>query len=102
MLGEESIDPHHASSLSQLTPLGHHLAALPTDVRIGKFLLLGAIFGVTDEALTIAAILSSRSPFLTPFDKRDAADAAKVSIYLFLSIYIHICIYMCVCLSVYI
>ena len=61
----------------RLTPLGQHLATLPTDVRIGKFLLLGAIFGVADEALTIAAILSGRSPFLSPFDKREAADAAK-------------------------
>jgi len=68
-----------ARGTEQLTPLGHHLAALPTDCRIGKFLLLAAIFGVTDEALTIAAILSSRSPFLTPFDKREAADAAKRS-----------------------
>ena len=62
-----------------LTPLGSHLAQLPVDVRIGKFILLGAIFGVVDASLTIAATLSHRSPFIAPFDKRDAADAAKRS-----------------------
>lgn len=29
-----------------LTPLGHHLAALPVDVRIGKLMLFGTIFQV--------------------------------------------------------
>jgi ATP-dependent RNA helicase DHX57 len=62
-----------------LTPLGAHLSTLPVDVRIGKFILLGAIFGVIDETLTIAATLSHRSPFLAPFDKRELADAAKRS-----------------------
>jgi ATP-dependent RNA helicase DHX57 len=34
---------------------------------------------VADEALTIAAILSHRSPFMAPPSKRDEADAAKRS-----------------------
>ena len=42
--------------------------------------------------LTIAAILSNRSPFLTPFDKRGAADTAKISIYLPISVYLYICL----------
>lgn len=33
-------------SKDNLTPLGHHLAALPVDVRIGKLMLFGAIFQV--------------------------------------------------------
>ena len=63
----------------RLTALGHHLARLPTDVRLGKLCLLGAIFGVVDESLTIAAILSHRSLFASPpaGDDREAADAAK-------------------------
>ncbi|CAG5133906.1 unnamed protein product, partial [Candidula unifasciata] len=32
-----------------LTPLGHHLAALPVDVRIGKMLILAAIFGCLEQ-----------------------------------------------------
>ncbi|CAK0911822.1 unnamed protein product [Prorocentrum cordatum] len=63
----------------KLTALGVHLSTLPVDVRIGKLILLGTIFGVVDETLTIAAALSYRSPFLSPFDQRDAADAAKRS-----------------------
>ncbi|KAH9495122.1 ATP-dependent RNA helicase dhx29 [Bulinus truncatus] len=37
-----------------LTPLGHHLAALPVDIRIGKMLLLGSIFGCLEEIGFIA------------------------------------------------
>ncbi|XP_015438382.1 PREDICTED: putative ATP-dependent RNA helicase DHX57 [Dufourea novaeangliae] len=60
-----------------LTPLGHHLAALPVDVRIGKLILFGAIFCCLDSALTIAACLSHKSPFTIPFEKRHEIDAKK-------------------------
>ncbi|XP_065345049.1 putative ATP-dependent RNA helicase DHX57 [Cloeon dipterum] len=60
-----------------LTALGHHLAALPVDVRIGKLILLGAIFSCVDSALTMAACLSYKSPFVSPFSKRDEADKIK-------------------------
>ncbi|XP_014204817.1 putative ATP-dependent RNA helicase DHX57 [Copidosoma floridanum] len=60
-----------------LTPLGHHLAALPIDVQIGKLILFGAIFCCLDSALTIAACLSHKSPFLTPFDKKQEVYAKK-------------------------
>ena len=36
-----------------LTPLGHHLAALPVDVRIGKMLLLAAVFGCLEEVVGV-------------------------------------------------
>ncbi|CAD6234094.1 GSCOCG00007546001-RA-CDS [Cotesia congregata] len=61
----------------KLTPLGHHLAALPVDVRIGKLILYGVIFCCVDSALTIAACLSHKSPFTMPFDKRQSVDAKK-------------------------
>ncbi|XP_058449185.1 putative ATP-dependent RNA helicase DHX57 [Malaya genurostris] len=61
----------------QLTPLGHHLATLPVDVRIGKLMLFGAIFQCLDSVLTIAACLSFKSPFVSPFSKRDEADSRK-------------------------
>ncbi|XP_070156996.1 putative ATP-dependent RNA helicase DHX57 [Polyergus mexicanus] len=51
-----------------LTPLGHHLAKLPVNVRIGKLILYGAIFCCLDSALTIAACLSHKSPFNVPMD----------------------------------
>ncbi|CAG9856904.1 unnamed protein product [Phyllotreta striolata] len=60
-----------------LTPLGHHLAMLPVDVRIGKLILYGAIFSCLDAALTMAACLSSKSPFVSPFGKREEANKKK-------------------------
>lgn len=62
-----------------LTPLGHHLAALPVDVRIGKLMLYGAIFGCVDAALTMAACLSYKNPFVSPFGKRDEANKKKMT-----------------------
>lgn len=52
-------------SSGELTPLGFHLARLPVDVRIGKLIILGAVFRCLDSALTIAAALSYRTPFVT-------------------------------------
>ncbi|KAJ3393662.1 ATPdependent RNA helicase [Entophlyctis sp. JEL0112] len=60
-----------------LTSLGFHLARLPVDAKIGKFILYGSIFGCLDSALTIAAAMSGKSPFVAPFDKRGLADAKK-------------------------
>lgn len=60
-----------------LTALGLHLANLPVDVRIGKLMLYGSIFSCIDEALTIAACLSYKSPFVTPFKQKDAANEKK-------------------------
>ena len=41
-----------------LTPLGHHLAGLPVNVKIGKMLIYGAILGCLDPIV--------RSPGLNP------------------------------------
>ncbi|XP_069118914.1 putative ATP-dependent RNA helicase DHX57 [Argopecten irradians] len=62
----------------ELTPLGYHLGSLPVDVRVGKLMLFGAIFRCLDPALTIAATLSFKSPFVTPFDKKEEATKKKV------------------------
>eukprot|EP00928_Gymnodinium_smaydae_P039467 TRINITY_DN26960_c0_g1_i1.p1 TRINITY_DN26960_c0_g1~~TRINITY_DN26960_c0_g1_i1.p1 ORF type:complete len:1213 (-),score=240.06 TRINITY_DN26960_c0_g1_i1:341-3829(-) len=47
----------------RLTPLGKHLAALPVDAGCGKLLVLGCIFGVPRDVCTLAAALSTKSPF---------------------------------------
>lgn len=60
-----------------LTALGVHLATLPVDVRIGKLMLFGAIFQSIDSVLTIAACLSYKSPFVSPFGKKKEADNKK-------------------------
>ncbi|XP_037931792.1 uncharacterized protein LOC119666584 [Teleopsis dalmanni] len=66
-------------SEQNLTPLGHHLSQLPVDVRIGKLMLYGAIFHCLDNVLTIAACLSHKSPFVSPFNKRNEAQNRKRS-----------------------
>ncbi|KAM7367031.1 hypothetical protein PAMP_014956 [Pampus punctatissimus] len=63
----------------RLTPLGYHLACLPVDVRIGKLMLFGAIFRCLDPALTIAASLAFKSPFVSPWDKREEANEKKLA-----------------------
>lgn len=64
----------------RLTALGEHLAELPLHPRQGKLVVLGAAFGearVADDALTIAAALSSRSPFLNPHERRQEVDQLR-------------------------
>jgi len=65
------------ASSQELTPLGIQLARLPLDVFLGKLILLGAVFKCLDMALTVAAILSSKSPFAAPFGQRNQADSIR-------------------------
>lgn len=44
---------------------------LPVEPKLGKMLILGAIFNCLDPILTIVAGLSVRDPFLTPFEKKE-------------------------------
>lgn len=59
--------------------MGRLLSKLPTDVHLGKFLLIAALFRCLDPALTIAAALNSKSPFLSPLGLEAEADRAKSS-----------------------
>lgn len=63
----------------EITPMGRLLSKLPTDVHLGKFLLIATVFRCLDPALTIAATLNAKSPFVAPIGKEDAADAAKLT-----------------------
>ena len=62
-----------------LTSLGKQLARLPLDVFLGKLLLLGVTFSCLDATLTIAAILSTKSPFVSTVGNRSQADQARLS-----------------------
>ncbi|GAA6012163.1 hypothetical protein JCM10207_005153 [Rhodosporidiobolus poonsookiae] len=60
-----------------ITALGRHLAQLPMDVHLGVALILGCIFNCLDAMLTITAVLSSKSPWVTPFGREAEADTVK-------------------------
>lgn len=67
------------TTTEEITSLGRHLARIPLDVHMGKFLLISSLFKCLDAALTIAAALNSKSPFVTPFGREAEADLAKAS-----------------------
>ena len=62
-----------------LTSLGRILLKLPIDVQLGRLVLYGSFFKCLDQALTLAAIMSNRDPFLAPPAMREAARDIKNS-----------------------
>ncbi|KAK6851707.1 helicase associated domain-containing protein [Apiospora arundinis] len=73
------VDVRALTAGEDLTPLGLQLAKLPLDVFLGKLILQGTIFKCLDMAITVAAILSSKSPFSAAFGQRTQADQARKS-----------------------
>ncbi|KAF4342708.1 DNA RNA helicase (DEAD H box family II) [Fusarium beomiforme] len=73
------VDVRALTQSEELTPLGHQLARLPLDVFLGKLILYGVIFKCLDMAITVAAILSSKSPFSAPFGQRTQADNSRMA-----------------------
>lgn len=67
------------TSTEDITPMGRLLSKLPTDVHLGKFILMAAMLKCLDPALTIAAALNSKSPFMNPFGFEQEANNAKRS-----------------------
>ena len=62
---------------SELTALGQHMAMIPADLRCAKMMVLGALFGCLDATVTIASILTVKSPFVSPQDRRDEAKSTR-------------------------
>ncbi|KAF1941489.1 DEAD/DEAH box helicase-like protein [Clathrospora elynae] len=54
---------------NELTALGRHMSMIPADLRLGKLLVYGATFGCLEAALTIASVLTARSPFMSPRER---------------------------------
>ncbi|EFY93006.1 ATP dependent RNA helicase, putative [Metarhizium acridum CQMa 102] len=73
------VDVRALTTAEELTPLGHQLARLPLDVFLGKLILLGTVFKCLDMSITVAAILSSKSPFSAPWGQRTQADNARMA-----------------------
>lgn len=72
-----SLQYHISSQLLIVAFSGRHLCTLPVDPNIGKMLLMGSIFQCLNPALTIAAALAHRDPFVLPISRKEEADAAK-------------------------
>ena len=64
---------------NEMTALGRHISMIPADLRCGKLLVYGAAFQCLDACLTIAAILTVKSPFVSPQTKRDESKAARAA-----------------------
>ena len=62
-----------------LTPLGKVLLQLPVEVQVGRLVLMGAFFKCLDNALTLAAILTNRDPFVSPMHLKQEAAVVKNS-----------------------
>lgn len=62
---------------SRLTSLGRYLSIIPADLRCAKLMIYGAIFGCMEACLTIAAILTVKSPFTSSRDRRDTAKETR-------------------------
>ena len=65
------------SDTEELTQMGRAVASMPLPPRIGLFLLLSDYLGCEDTVLTLCAILSGRSLFYAPFEKKAEADKKK-------------------------
>lgn len=63
----------------ELTALGRHLSLIPADLRCGKLMVYGATFGCLEASVTIAAILTVRSPFVSPQNKRDESKMVRAA-----------------------
>ena len=69
-----ALKPGHRDA-PRLTKIGHQLARVPLDPRLGRMLLEGARQGSLAEVLVIVAALSIRDVRERPADKREEADA---------------------------
>ncbi|KAL5335025.1 P-loop containing nucleoside triphosphate hydrolase protein [Aspergillus crustosus] len=67
------------TTTENLTPLGLQLAKLPLDVFLGKLIIHGAFFKCLDAAISIAAILSCKSPFVSTMGSNAQKEAVRLS-----------------------
>ncbi|KAH7831945.1 putative ATP-dependent RNA helicase DHX36 [Monocercomonoides exilis] len=64
-------------TLYRLTPMGQLLSLLPMDAVIGKMLIYGVLLGCLQSALTVAACLVMKSPFLAGIEHREDVREAR-------------------------
>lgn len=64
---------------NRLTSLGRVLLQLPVEAQMGRLVLFGSFFRCLDQALTLAAILTNRDPFLSPMHLKQESGQVRVS-----------------------
>lgn len=64
---------------NELTSLGWHLSSIPADLRCAKLMVFGAVFGCLEACLTIASVLTARSPFVSLPNLRDESKAVRAT-----------------------
>ncbi|CAK1583629.1 unnamed protein product [Parnassius mnemosyne] len=62
-----------------ITYLGRVMAKLPLDVRVSKLIMLGYIYGCFDETIIMAAAMSVKNVFSSPFRERLNAYNSKLT-----------------------
>ncbi|MBU1235796.1 MAG: ATP-dependent RNA helicase HrpA [Gammaproteobacteria bacterium] len=77
LAGEATVQPAGAGDDRwQLTPVGHELAKLPLDPKIGRMILAARQYGCLKEMLVIASALSVQDPRDRPQEQAGSADQA--------------------------
>ncbi|XP_075982903.1 tudor domain containing 9 protein spindle E [Anticarsia gemmatalis] len=76
---KKTIDDDFASMDGDLTYLGRVCAKLPLDVRMSKLIVLGHIYGCLEEAVKMAAAMSVKNVFSSPFRERLNAYNSKLT-----------------------
>ncbi|MGE3587174.1 MAG: ATP-dependent RNA helicase HrpA [Ilumatobacteraceae bacterium] len=71
-----ALQPEREGTPRRLTPLGHRLARLPVDPRLGRMVLEAERLDCVREVLVIASALSIQDPRERPADAQQAADEA--------------------------
>jgi ATP-dependent RNA helicase DHX57 len=64
-------------SRRKLSLLGEHMSALPCAPKVSRLLLYGTLFSTVLPAATVAAILSSKSMYLTSNENKKSIEASK-------------------------
>lgn len=73
-----TVDGRYEPFDGDITYMGRVMSALPLDIRTSKLIVLGYVFDVLDDAITIATGLSVRNIFSTPFNSPMQAYSQKL------------------------
>ncbi|XP_013171047.1 PREDICTED: probable ATP-dependent RNA helicase spindle-E [Papilio xuthus] len=76
---KKTINDEWCVSDGDVTYLGRIMAKLPLDVRISKLIMLGYIYGCFDESIIMAAAMSVKNVFNSPFREKLNAYNSKLT-----------------------